>query len=230
MDSTFLSEQDRDVLRQSVLCGAMSEEELSGLLASGMVKTLDRLDYLFLQGDPAVDLYLILEGSAQIARDGKDGSHTLIAVFEKGDSLAEVAALVGKPYPASAQAMTKLRVLCIRAALVLDVMQSNRNTLARTLAALHYKLHVLVDEVEVLKTTTIRERLAGFLLDLVTVKEGTTEITLPYSKSMIAAKLGTSPQQLSRIFNELKKHGVINKGQRIQIDDIARLRDVAARP
>lgn len=208
MDTAFLSYQDRETIRQSILCSAMSEDDQAEILASGTVSSYRKSDYIFEQGDMSRNLYLILSGWAQITREERDGSQTLIATFHKGDSLAEVAAFLGKPYPASAQAMTDLRVLSVNGANLLDIMQNNRQVLSQTLASLFHKLHGLVDDVEWLKSRTIRERLAKFLLEQVRDDAPNTRIQLPYSKSLIAAKLGTSPQQLSRTFTELQEFGV----------------------
>lgn len=85
----------------------MTDDELSSVLASGTISNLRRSEYLFEQGDHAVNLFLVLDGWAQITRDERDGSNMLIATFHKGDSLAEAAAFLGKLYPASAQAIDR---------------------------------------------------------------------------------------------------------------------------
>ncbi|MFP7674976.1 Crp/Fnr family transcriptional regulator [Marivita sp. S0852] len=229
MDASLLTRQDRDVLKTSALCSAMHPDEIADFAARGTIKTLGRSDYLFQQGDAGHDFFLILEGWAQITRDERDGSNTLIATFQKGDTLAEAAALLGKAYPASAQAMTELRVLSMHGASLLDLMQTDRRMLAHTLASQYQKLHALVDQIEELKSNTIRERLAKFLLDLNADMETPTQVTLPFSKSLIAAQLGTSPQQLSRTFSDLRNHGVRIKGHHAQIENPAALRALVAK-
>ncbi|MEM7641627.1 MAG: Crp/Fnr family transcriptional regulator [Pseudomonadota bacterium] len=229
MDAAFLSEDDRRTIKRSVLCSAMGDGDFAELLASASVRSLKRSEYLFEQGDPATNLFLIVDGWVQITRDDRDGSHTLIAAFHKGDSLAESAAFLGKVYPASAQAMTDLRVVAMRASLILDIIERDRDVLAQTLASIYKKMHVLVDEIEWLKTSTLRERLARFLLEQTDGTAEAVELTLPYSKSLIAAKLGTSPQQLSRTFTELQQHGVRVKGAVVQLDSTATLRSLIAK-
>ncbi len=226
MDVGFLNDQDRATLKRSVLCSAMTGDELSNVLASGTETALRRSEYLFEQGDPAINLFLVLEGWAQVTRDERDGSQTLIATFHKGDSLAEAAAFLGKAYPVSAQAMTDLRVLSINGAMLMDIMQKNREVLAQSLASVYHKLHDLVNDVEWLKARTIRERLAKFLLDQIDTPGQEAEVRLPFSKSLIAAKIGTSPQQLSRTFIELQTFGVQIKGDVAMIDDRQALREL----
>lgn len=224
MNIALLNDDDREALKHSVLCAAMSEENLSSVMARGAITELKRSEYLFEQGDRADNLFLILDGWAQITRDESDGSHALIESFHKGDCLAEAPALLGKAYPASCQAMTDLRALSINGSMLLDLMQSNRAVLTHSLAALFQKLHGLVDDVEWLKSRTIRERLAKFLLEQSEKTKDGQEFPLPFNKSLIAAKIGTSPQQLSRTFTELQQHGVQTRGQTATIKDRNALR------
>ncbi|WP_187428095.1 hypothetical protein ROLI_002190 [Roseobacter fucihabitans] len=219
MDAAFLNDHDREALRHSTLCSAMNEDELSSVMASGRILNLGRSEYLFEQGERAHNLFLILDGWAQITRDECDGTHTLIETFHRGDCLAEAPAFLGKIYPASAQAMTDLKVLTINGEMLLDIMQSNRALLAQALASVFRKLHTLIDDVESLKTLTIRERLANFLLEHARSTPDGQAFTLPFSKSLIAAKIGTSPQQLSRTFTELKEFGVTSRGQKTTIEE-----------
>ncbi|GIT86714.1 Crp/Fnr family transcriptional regulator [Roseobacter sp. OBYS 0001] len=219
MNIALLNDLDREALRGSLLFSTMTDVNLSSVVAPGGVIELKRSEYLFEQGERAENLFLILNGWAQITRDEVDGSHTLVEAFHKGDCLAEAPALLGRAYPASCQAMTDLRALAVNGAMLLDLMQDNRSVLTHSLATLFKKLHGLVDDVEWLKSRTIRERLVKFLLEQSDhVKDG-QEFTLPFSKSLIAAKIGTSPQQLSRTFLELREHGVRTRGQTAMIKD-----------
>jgi len=229
MGTATLTKQDRETLGKSVLCGAMNDADMSNILTGSTIKNLKRSEYLFEKGDSAKTLYLILEGWVQITREEGDGSSALIATFERGQSFAEAAALLGREYPVTAQAMTDLRVLSINGAIFMDVLQSNREVLARSFASMFQKLHSLVDDVEWLKSRTIRERLVKFLLEHSKNDNAPCEVQLPYSKSIIAAKIGTSPEQLSRTFTALQKHGVVITGQTARIKDPNALRAVIER-
>ena len=196
---------------------------LSSVLAGSTLRAYARNDYLFEHNDPARVIVVILEGWVQLSREEADGSRTLIAVFSKGDSMAEAAALLGEKYPASAQAMSKTRVLEIEADRFLDNMLSSRDILGGGLAAIYRKLHELVGEVASLKSRTVRQRLAEFLLTSVGEDVGPSELRLPYDKALIAAKIGTSPENLSRTFAELRNYGVTLEGRNAHIEDVEKL-------
>jgi CRP-like cAMP-binding protein len=213
MDGSSLTERDREVLNRSVLCAAMNDTDTARILGTGTLQTFERNRYVFQQGDLARRLYIILDGWVQISREEADGMHTLIATFHSGDSLAEAPAFLKRPYPVSAQAMTDLRILAVDGDALMDIMQQNRTVLAQSLASIYHKLHDLVDDLEWIKSRTIRERLARFLLNQMQNARDGEPFPLPYRKSLIAAKIGTSPQQLSRTFAELQDFGVRIDGQ-----------------
>ena len=97
-------------------------------------------------------------------------------------------------------------------------MQSNRTVLTQSLAALFQKLHGLVDDVEWLKSRTIRERLVKFLLQQSEHTSDGQEFHAAVQQIPDRCKdRKTSPQQLSRTFMELKEHGVTTRGQKATI-------------
>jgi membrane protein len=67
-------------------------------LAQSYTRPLRRGDVVFLQGDKAVELYVIVRGRLAMVRDGK-----VVAVMEKGRSFGEVGALLGLPRLATAR-------------------------------------------------------------------------------------------------------------------------------
>jgi CRP-like cAMP-binding protein len=89
-------------------------------------------------------------------------------------------------------------------------------------------LHHLVQQVEQLKAQSGVQRVAEFLASLSTVKQGKCAIALPYDKVLIAARLGLTPESLSRAFARLKAVGVVIDASQVVVKDIAKLRQIAA--
>jgi CRP-like cAMP-binding protein len=89
-------------------------------------------------------------------------------------------------------------------------------------------LHHLVQQVEQLKAQSGVQRLAEFLTSLSQTRQGRCEISLPYDKMLIAAHLGLTPESLSRAFGKLREIGVTTRASQVIIDDIAKLRRIAA--
>jgi CRP-like cAMP-binding protein len=70
-------------------------------------------EYLFLQGDPGVGLYIIKEGEVQIIQDTGEGNKLELAKFCKGDFLGEIALLDDEPRSGSAIALKETQIVVI---------------------------------------------------------------------------------------------------------------------
>lgn len=224
-----LSQDDIAVVKSTVLCAPMSAADLQFVLAGSKVCEFWRNQYLFEEGEPATNLHVVLEGWIKLSREERDGTTTMIAAFSKGDSLAEAASFIREPYPATAQAMSKVRTLAIEGTRVLDNMVANRDVLGAGLAAIYRQLHFLIDEVDALKSLTIRERVVKFLLKSVHAATGPAMVCLPYDKSLVAAKIGTSPEHLSRTFADLRDIGVTINGREAHIAEVEDLKNYLQR-
>jgi CRP/FNR family transcriptional activator FtrB len=73
------------------------------------------------------------------------------------------------------------------------------------------------------KLRTSAERLANWILETDRVQGGSGRIVLPHDKRTLAARLGMTPENLSRSFANLAAHGVTGSGREIVITDRAAL-------
>ncbi len=67
-------------------------------------------EYIFLQDDPGIGLYIITDGEVQIEINDNNGEKLIIAEFGKGDFFGELALLDGEKRSASAKAKTDTKV------------------------------------------------------------------------------------------------------------------------
>lgn len=76
-------------------------------------------DYLFHEGDPGHEMFVIQEGSVRITKHHRSngpasaGAEVELAVLERGDFLGEMSLLEGLPRDADARALGPTRVLVI---------------------------------------------------------------------------------------------------------------------
>jgi CRP-like cAMP-binding protein len=86
------------------------------------------------------------------------------------------------------------------------------------------RLRRLVNEIERLKRRSATELVAEFLLDLCAAASADrADVTLPFEKSIIAARLGIKPESFSRALGRLKDVGVDVNGAEIAIASRAAL-------
>ena len=216
--------RDWQIAKASVLLSSLPDELIEIILSQTETRSFDRGTTIFLQGEPAEIVYIVLEGWVKLFRISQNGAEAVVAVFTKGQSFGEAAAFRNDVYPVAAEAVTECRVMPVRAGLIFSLMKSHPELCTAMLASTFRHLHALVAQVEQLKAHTGAQRLAEFLLELCPVSEGSCAVTLPYDKVLIAGRLGMKPESLSRSFARLKEVGVSVNQNHAAIAEIAQLR------
>ncbi|WP_299932354.1 Crp/Fnr family transcriptional regulator [uncultured Pelagimonas sp.] len=219
--------EDLEIASSSLLLGGLVPEAQKLLLQRAQVRDFDRGATVFLQGERASAIYIVLDGWVKLYRIARNGSEAVVGVFTKGRSFGEAVAFRHDTYPVSAEAVTNCRLVRIEAEHYLHLVRSNPDMAVSILSATFAHLHSLVSQVEALKARTGAQRVAEFLLELSKNEVGKCEVVLPYDKVLIAGRLGMKPESLSRAFGALKAHGVKIKQNKAEIADVETLRTYA---
>ncbi|WP_282610959.1 Crp/Fnr family transcriptional regulator [Pelagibius sp. Alg239-R121] len=215
---------DGRIARGSVLLASVPEDVAETILSRSEIRNYDRGATIFLQGEPADHVFIVLEGWVKLFRVSQNGAEAVVGVFTKGRSFGEAVAFRNDVYPVAAEAVTDCRVMQVRASIILDMMRSRPEVCTAILASTFKHLHALVGQIEQLTAQTGAQRVAEFLLELCPVPEGPCAVTLPYDKVLIAGRLGMKPESLSRAFARLRGTGVKITQNHAAISDVARLR------
>ncbi|WP_348342517.1 cyclic nucleotide-binding domain-containing protein [Ignavibacterium sp.] len=110
----FNSPTERHDLEKSLssipLFSSLSRKELKLLLEIIHNRTYVAGEFIFLQGDPGIGLYIVREGEVEIRRKDNSGKEHTLANFVKGDFFGELALVDGEKRSASAIALTDCRI------------------------------------------------------------------------------------------------------------------------
>ncbi len=216
-----------EAVKKSVLLKGLSEEIRERLLKDAIRRSYAEGETIFLQGDPAKGVFIVLSGFIKLSRMTPSGTEAVVAILGRNRSFAEAMALRGTPYPVSAEAISDCTVLQIDGTRLRQLLLEDREFAIDLLASTFVHLQGLVDQIEKLKAHTGVQRVAQFLADLTDAETGSCEVRLPYNKRLIAGNLGMQPESLSRAFARLREHGVKLDASKAVIDDIATLRLLA---
>ncbi len=212
------------IARKSVLLCNLPAREVDALISNSSFRTYDRGATLFLQGEKAEAIHIVIGGWIKLYRIATNGSEAVVNVFTRGGSFGEAVALRGAPYPVSAEAVTQCEVMCVPASTLVHLIRHDPEVAVSVLAATFQHLHSLVGQLEQMKAQTGAQRVAEFLLELCECPSGSCVVNLPYDKVLIAGRLGMKPESLSRAFTKLRGAGVTVQKNHAAIEDIERLR------
>jgi len=221
------SKADIQNAKASFLFKSAPGELVENLLANCVAHAFSRGETVFLQGDNASHMYVVLEGWVKLIRITPAGDEVIVAVYSKGQSFGEAAALKNGKFPVTAIAVSDCRLLMVKSTTLLDALKTNTDMAAALLGSTFQHLHELVMQVQDIKALSSVQRLAAFLLGLAPVDVGSCTFRLPYDKNLIAGRLGMKPESLSRAFARLRDVGVIVSGTNVAISDMEKLHDLS---
>ena len=198
----------------------LPREELEEIAAFTVIKSLQKGDYLFHEGDEASGFFIVQKGTISVHRVNSVGKEQVIHIFRDGESFAEGSLATDKGYPAEARAVEGSQLLMVRKSDFVDLLGRRPDLALRMLASMAMHLRDLVGHIEDLTLRDVETRLANWLLNRCpdTESDEPVEIELTISKQAIAAELSTISATLSRTFAHLREQGLIEvEGKRVKI-------------
>ena len=224
MSLAALSDHDTALLRAVPLFSELSDGEREALLRGLSVHTYPEDTLLFATGDPAQRFFVVLEGAVRLLMVTAAGDETIIDVVGPGSSFAEAAILADGRYPVQGEVFAGSRLVAIDGAGFLARIKQNPHLGLQLLGSLGRWQLRLTAELRQLKLQTPAQRLAWFLVTLTDRVAGPVRVHLPYRKTLVASRIGITPESLSRGLARLARIGVHSHGDEVEIDDIAALR------
>lgn len=187
------------------LFSGLSSNNLDSLLCNGQIRKFDKGKLLFLEGEQANRLYIILKGWIKIFKGTSAGEETILQMLSSGDSIMESAVFLNTSFPVSAQIAEDATLLSIPAPVIREQVKNNNELALNLLASMSYRSQGLIRQIENARLKSADERIGWFLLRLLLEQGHDSKcIKLPYDKSLIASYLDMKRETFSRSLKRLK--------------------------
>jgi len=213
-------------LRSCQLFAGVPPQDLEAIAEVTVLKSLDKDEYLFHEGDQAAGFYIVRSGAVNVHRVNALGREQIIHVFRAGDSFAEAALAAPTGYPADARAIEPTQVLLVRKDGILALLRHQPELALRMLGSMSSHLRVLVGQLEDLTLKDVETRLANWLVKRCpeAESENPVRIELKTTKRVLAAELGTVSETFSRTLGKFREQKLINvKGKTVTVVSPKRL-------
>jgi CRP/FNR family transcriptional regulator len=211
-------------LRRTALFNELDEDTLSALAARAIERRFQKDELLFVAGEEAHGLYVIVEGAVRAFRESADGREQVIHVERAGASFAEVPVFDDGAFPSTVAAETDSVILFIDKRDVRSLCLEHPQIALAALKLLAGRLRRCAELVETLSLREVGQRLARFLLAEARARgvrtKGGFEVTLTVTNQQIAARVGSVREVVSRALTRLQQDGLVAlKGRRLSIPD-----------
>jgi CRP/FNR family transcriptional activator FtrB len=205
------------------LFSQLEEPALRATLAPCFVQELPRSAVLCRQDDVPEFLHVVLSAAVGLFAEG-GREETLVEFFGPSDVVILPAVLLDTPYLMTARLLEEGRVLFWPVAAFREQVASTGALSYGAALMLSSYWRSFVGQIRDLKVLSAAERLSALLLALAPRRAGPVPVTLPGDRRLVAARLGITPQSLSRAFASLRPLGVSGNGRAVTIIDPAKLR------
>ena len=217
-------EEYYSLLSASDLFYGLTSEELGSMLHCLGAKIVDtqKGDPVFLEGDPAGFVGIVLEGSVQVVQEDYFGSRSVIHHSGPGDVFAEAFSFTNlDTMPVSGYAVKNSRCMilsCRRMMTVCSNACTFHNRLVKNLLTLVSRKNLMLNEkIRFMSQRTTREKLLAYLSDQAK-KTGSAEFTIPYDRQALADYLSVERSAMSAEIRKLKKDGILEvKGSHFRL-------------
>ena len=204
-----------NILSSSALFSRISPDELSSLLncLQARVVKAEKGMPVFLEGDPAGFIGLVLEGAVQIVRDDYYGTRSVLSHAEPGELFAETFACSNlETMPVSGYALVSSKIMLLSCRKMLTVCSNAcrfHNQIVKNLLQVMAQKNVeLSRKIQFMSQKTTQEKLMAYLSDQAK-KAGSGEFTIPFDRQALADYLGVERSAMSAELSKMQKAGIL---------------------
>jgi CRP/FNR family transcriptional regulator len=200
-------------LRNNPLFSGLDEDGLRQIERIAHRRSFKKGGGLFFQGEEARGFYMVLRGRIKIFRLSPQGQEYVMRVAGSGETLAEAAVFSGKSYPASAEALEDSQLYYFIKSDFIQLIRQEPQLALNMMSGLSLLLRQLAQQVEDLSLKEVSSRLARYILDQARNRSAPLavglQVPLAMKKNLLASRLGTIGETLSRTLAKMKQRGVI---------------------
>ncbi|HUL74924.1 MAG TPA: Crp/Fnr family transcriptional regulator [Vicinamibacterales bacterium] len=191
----------------------VSLEDRLRVAAVARVRTLERGEGIFQEGDASDSFVTVLTGRVKVSKMTPGGKDLILHIFGPGDPLGAVAVYDSRPYPASAAALEPTTCLIIPRQAFFSLLEQSPSLVRGLLSGLTHRLVELTERLAELMGAHVETRFARLFLKLAQqlgrAERGGVFVPLPLSRQELADLTGTTIETCIRIMSRWGKDDVL---------------------
>lgn len=214
-----------ELVRAMPLFSGLTDKDRDSLLKGGRIRHCERGETLFYHGDPVTHFYVVVSGTIQLYRENPDGKEKTIDVLKSGQTMCESEIMDScRAHRAGAIAVEETAVMEFPVAWLKEAAKQHSAFALNLLSLIAQHAHMAEVEAEHQATMSAAQLVACFMQRLCVLYDFDPKgFDLPYSKTLIASRLGMELETFSRTLARLKDQGIVVNGTHVAFTDLARI-------
>ena len=204
------------ILFQCSLFSGIGQADLKAMLEclDGKFMAFPKGAPVFLEGDPAQLVGVVLSGGVQVVQDDYYGNRSVLSILQPGESFGEAFSCAGLDrMPVSVFAIKDSEVLLLNYRRILTlcshICHFHRLLIQNILKGLAQKNLAFTQKVRYMSQKTTKEKLLAYLLDQAK-QQGSASFVIPCERQALADYLGVERSAMSAEISKLKKAGLLD--------------------
>lgn len=205
-----------EVLKDLALFRDIAPAEIETMLRclNSRVRTFKKDEFVFLAGESAPKVGIVLAGLAQVIKENIHGDRLTMRTLGAGEMFGETYASLGvRVIPVSVIALEETRVIEFELKSLVLTCESacafHRKLILNLMRIIAQKNAVLSEQMYYLSHKTIRGRLEAYLLDCAD-KSGSLTVNLPFNRREMAEFLCMDRTAMQREMAKMKEEGILD--------------------
>ena len=198
-----------EALRSIPLFSHVVDGDLEQIASHLIERRYPRNTTIVEEGLPGDYMYIIREGRVKVTKLSEDGREKILAFFEPGHFVGDMALLDRAPRSASVKALTPVRVLALSRADFTGLIRKSPDLAIAVIRELSGRLRAVNDQASALSFQRVKDRTKGLLVRL--AKDDAADaghvMTPALTHQQIADMIGTSRETVTRVIKDLKSGG-----------------------
>ncbi len=198
----------------------MSAQDTKNLLQAGHPHHFAKNDLLFAHGDPITHFYVIIQGVVKLFRENQNGQEKTIDILNPGQSICANEILDScSCHWMNAAAVGDVLAMRLPASWLKEAIE-NYPILARNLLNMISEKENLAEVEAEHQANMSSAQLVACFTQRLCVGHGLNPegFELPYSKTLIASRLGIELETFSRAASKIREHGINIQGAHVSIN------------
>lgn len=218
-----IPQEEQSVILDFPFFRNLSEATTNELFRLSNIKSYKKGSLLFLEGEPASRIYVILCGWVKIYKSTPDGNETVEQMLSTGNLVIEASIFTSGKHFSSAQISNEAKLLSFPSSIYRNLLEKDLALALNSLKYLSQTSRSYLSQIDNNRLKSSKERVGWFLLKQFIEQKNPNTILLPYEKTIIASLLDMKPETFSRSLKSFKNSGLSSEKHQIQIKDIKML-------
>lgn len=205
-----------NVFKKCILFDGVKEEEISAMLSclNARMITVSKDEYVFMEGEPAKYVGIILSGEVQIVKNDFFGNRSIVTSIAPSELFGESFACADvKVLPVSAVASKESEILLIDCKRIITTCsrtcEFHNRIIYNLLRIVANKNLVFNKKVEIISKRTTREKLMAYLLVQAKLHDS-NNFTIPFDRQALADYLCVERSAMSAELSRMRQEGLVD--------------------